>query len=57
MIDMDKSMLRSKTAWVATIMLIVFILKTYFKVEIPEIDKLIELVLLCGVSWGIFNNK
>ena len=47
---------RSKTAWLAIIALVVFILKTYFNISIPEADKLIDLILIAGTAFGVFNN-
>lgn len=47
---------RSKTAWIATLSLLLFVLKTYFKIDLQEADKLIELMLLCASAWGIFTN-
>lgn len=47
---------RSKTAWVSVAALFVFILKTYTNIQIPEIDKLIELVLISATAFGVFNN-
>lgn len=47
---------RSKTAWMAVIALILFVLKTYFQIDLKEVDKLIELTLLCASAFGIFNN-
>ena len=53
---MNQSRFRSKTAWVAMFMLVLFVLKTYFKIEITESDKLIELILITGTALGIWNN-
>jgi hypothetical protein len=47
---------RSKAAWTATAMLILFVLKTIFHYEIPDADNLINLILVAGSAWGIFNN-
>lgn len=47
---------RSKAAWIAVISLVVFVLKTYYKVEIPEVDTLVDLVLIAASTLGIFNN-
>jgi uncharacterized membrane protein len=51
-----QSRFRSKAAWIATFSLVVFILKTYFKIEIPEVDKLVDLILAAATVWGVFNN-
>ncbi|HEY9060937.1 MAG TPA: holin [Pseudobacteroides sp.] len=56
MANQQQSRWRSKAAWVSTITLIVFVLKTYFKVEVPKVDELIDLVLLAATAWGVFNN-
>lgn len=53
---MIQSRLRSKTAWVATISLILFVLKTYFEIEIDKVDELVELILMVATVWGVFNN-
>lgn len=47
---------RSKYAWASLLMLIVFVLKTYFNYEIPQADQLINLLLAVGCGFGIFNN-
>lgn len=47
---------KSKTAWVSVLSLILFVAKTYFNYELPEADKLIELILLVATSFGIWNN-
>jgi len=48
--------LKSKASWVAIFTLIVFVLKTYFKIEIPQVDTLIELIFVVAIALGIFNN-
>ena len=53
---MNQSRFRSRTAWMAMVTLVLFVLKTYFKVEIPEADKLLELLLITGTAFGIWNN-
>jgi uncharacterized membrane protein len=47
---------RSKTAWMSVISLVLFVLKTYFEIDLKEADKLIELTLICASCLGIFNN-
>ena len=47
---------RSKTAWLSVITLGLFVAKTYFNIEIPEADKLVDLLLLTASTLGIFNN-
>jgi uncharacterized membrane protein len=51
-----QSRIRSKLAWTTTISLILFMLKTYFKVDIPNIDQLVDLILLELTVIGIFND-
>ena len=51
-----QSRFRSKAAWVAVISLVLFILKTYYKFELPEADTLIDLILITASTLGIFNN-
>ena len=51
-----QSRFRSKASWTAVIALTLFVAKTYFKVEIPEADKLIDLILVTASALGIFNN-
>jgi uncharacterized membrane protein len=46
----------SKTAWIAVLALILFVSKTYLKLEIPEDDTLVNLILVCASALGIFNN-
>ena len=47
---------KSRMAWASVLTLILFVLKTYFKIELPEGDKLVELILLALSGMGIFNN-
>ena len=47
---------RSKAAWTCTIALILFVLKTYTKIEIPKVDELITLVFAFLSVLGFFNN-
>lgn len=47
---------KSKAAIMSLVTLGLFVAKTYFNVEIPEVDRLIDLVLIAGTSWGIFND-
>ncbi len=47
---------RSKTAWVSIISLVLFVLKTYFKIEIPSQDELVNLLMIVLVSIGVFND-
>ena len=51
-----RNRLRSKAAWMSTIALIVFVLKTYFEIEVEKADELIELLCIFGASFGIWNN-
>jgi uncharacterized membrane protein len=47
---------QSKVVWISTATLVLFVLKTYFNIEIPQADKLLELILLTATALGIFNN-
>ena len=47
---------RSKPLWVASFSLLGFILKTYFDIEIPKFDILVEMILLVAATLGIFNS-
>ena len=47
---------KSKVAWISTLTLITFICKNYMDLEIQNVDKLIELILVTATAWGIFNN-
>lgn len=47
---------KSKVAWISTLTLITFIFKNYMDLEIQNVDKLIELILVTATAWGIFNN-
>jgi len=53
---MNQSRWRSKTAWIAIISLSIFVAKTYFGIEVPEADKLTELLLVTLTAIGVFNN-
>lgn len=47
---------KSKAAWVSAMALILFVLKTYFHIDIEQGDKLVELILLTATTFGIWNN-
>jgi uncharacterized membrane protein len=47
---------KSKVVWVSTATLVLFVLKTYFGFDLPQADKLLELILLTATALGIFNN-
>lgn len=47
---------RSKIAWASVLMLVLFVLKTYYKIEVPEADTLVNLILVAASALGIFNN-
>ena len=51
-----QSRLRSKCAWISVISLAIFIGKNYFDVEVAQVDKLVEMVLVTATALGIFNN-
>lgn len=40
----------------AVISLVLFILKTYYKIELPEADTLVDLILTTMIALGVFNN-
>jgi uncharacterized membrane protein len=48
--------LRSKPLWIATFALVIFVLKTYFKIEVPKADELLLLILIVAIEFGIINN-
>ena len=48
--------LRSKIVWTSTATLIIFILKTYFNIEIPKVDELIDLILVLATVLGVWND-
>ena len=48
--------LKSKTAWVAFLSLIVLVAKAYFNYEIPEADTQINLILALLGGFGVWNN-
>ena len=47
---------KSWTLWISVAALITFVTKTYFGYEIPEADKLVNLVLVVLTGFGILNN-
>jgi len=47
---------RSPVAFTALVSLILFVLKQYFNYEIPQGDRLIELILVTLTALGVFNN-
>ena len=51
-----QSRFRSKYAWTALISLIIFVLKTYFDIELRNSDQLVNLLLIAASAFGIFNN-
>lgn len=48
--------LRSKVLWLTILSFILFILKTYFKIEVVKGDELINGILTIFTLVGIFNN-
>ena len=48
--------LRSPVLWASVGALITFIAKTYFGYELPECDRLMDLILWVAVGLGILNN-
>ena len=47
---------RSRVLWMAIISLVVFILKTYLKVQIPYVDTLVNMLLNVLIAVGVINN-
>ena len=48
--------LRSWMLWSTVLSFVVFILKTYFDIEIPQGDKLVDGILLIATLVGLINN-
>lgn len=48
--------LRSKFLWASMLSLGLFVAKTYFNIDIPQGDKLADLILVTLSAAGIFNN-
>lgn len=53
---MKQNRFKSVMAWSALGALIVFVLKQYFNIEIPDADFLIDSILGVLVIFGILNN-
>lgn len=53
---MKQNRFKSLTLWLSVVALIVFILKTYFNIEVPEIDTLVDLIVIVLIGFGILNN-
>lgn len=51
-----RSRFKSWALWLSVGSLIAFITKTYFGYEIPEFDKLVNLILVVLTGFGILNN-
>ena len=51
-----QSRLRSPVLWSTIFTFTIFVLKTYFDIEIPQADKLINGILLIATLLGIINN-
>ena len=51
-----QSRLKSPVLWVSIATLVAFVLKTYFEYEIPQFDKLVDLILIVASGLGIVNN-
>jgi uncharacterized membrane protein len=47
---------KSLTAWSAVLALVYFIVKTWFKFEIPGWDQFVTLLVAALTAFGIFNN-
>jgi uncharacterized membrane protein len=53
---MTQNRFRSWALWLSVAALIGFIAKTYFKYEIPQLDTLINMILVVLAGFGILNN-
>lgn len=53
---MDQNRFRSPVAISALAALIFFVIKVWFKFEIPGWDQFITLLIAAGVAFGIFND-
>jgi len=53
---MTQNRFRSWALWLAIAALIAFVAKTYFNYEIPQFDKLVDLLLIVLTGFGILNN-
>ena len=47
---------KSPVVWTTLITLVLFVLKTYLNIEIPQADQLIVLVFAALMAFGILNN-
>lgn len=47
---------KSWALWLSVAALLTFVTKTYFGYEIPEADKLVNLILVVLTGFGILNN-
>jgi uncharacterized membrane protein len=50
------SRLKDRMTLLAIFTLVLFILKTYCKIEVPEADELINLLMIVLIGLGIVNN-
>lgn len=53
---MKQNRFKSLSLWLSIVALVVFILKTYFNFQIPEIDTLVNMVITVLIGLGILNN-
>jgi len=53
---MEQSRFKSWALWLSVAALVGFITKTYFNWEIPELDILVNLILVVLAGFGIINN-
>ena len=51
-----QSRLKSWPLWLSVATLITFVTKTYFNYEIPQADKLVDLILIVLTGFGVLNN-
>ena len=48
--------IRNPRPWIATFSLLLFVLRTYFKIEIVNSDVLVTLILGTLAAWGVWIN-
>jgi uncharacterized membrane protein len=62
MIELDRysnnlqSRFKSPVLLISMFTLIVFVLKEYFKIEIPKVNELLDLIMTVLIGFGIVNN-
>lgn len=53
---MIQSRWKSTTTWTSLAILVLFVLKNYFDIEIDKADELINLLMTALIGFGILNN-